>query len=501
MPDRFVAEITVVIDSGGTEETFYFATSGFSSTPSDTPANTYVAARLKNPGSYRRELFSGNRVFGAVRPSFGEIVLFNNDGGLDDWAGYGVSGGKVVVRLGDEGAAYPSGYTSVYIGYINSLVADFSEIRLRLRDRLHKMDTPLVTESFDGGGGLDGTQDATDKLKQWINSDPAYHPIILLDPAKQLYFVQSTSPGTLASLFALYEGGIEITRGTDYPDESTALSTSPSAGECRFYFGATGDGPVYVRLGSVPQFDLRVVAFGNNPATNTQWRIPEMAELAGITGGTGSVSIGAQLVDDNRTILDVCEDAASSQFGFFGMDRGDNFISDTFEAPSASPSYTFTEHNAKDWRRVPINGMESPVWQVTINSGKRWPGNVASGATATLRDRVTREPWWMSAVRQNAATLTAFPGAEAVTLEFEGRFFQNQFSVDNFTDDYFNLFGVLREFYECTVQMTADTLALDLHDTVEIKLPRYGLSSGKNFRIVTEMIDCQNRTITFGMWG
>lgn len=27
--------------------------------------------------------------------------------------GYGISGGKVVVRMGEEGAAYPAGYTTV----------------------------------------------------------------------------------------------------------------------------------------------------------------------------------------------------------------------------------------------------------------------------------------------------------------------------------------------------------------------------------------------------
>ena len=47
-------------------------------------------------GTMRRELFSGTRVTGAVRPSFGELVLINADGGLDAWMGYGISGAKVV---------------------------------------------------------------------------------------------------------------------------------------------------------------------------------------------------------------------------------------------------------------------------------------------------------------------------------------------------------------------------------------------------------------------
>ena len=90
--ERSVVEIETTIDAIGTVETHYYSTSGFSTKPTDTPANTYVAPRLKSAGNFRRELFSGTRVTGSVRPSFGEIVLFNNDAGLDDWLGYGVSG-------------------------------------------------------------------------------------------------------------------------------------------------------------------------------------------------------------------------------------------------------------------------------------------------------------------------------------------------------------------------------------------------------------------------
>jgi len=498
--NRIVVEIETTIDAIGTVETHYYSTSGFSTKPTDAPANTYVAPRLKSAGNFRRELFSGTRVTGSVRPSFGEIVLFNNDAGLDAWLGYGVSGGKVTVRMGDETAAYPAGYTTLYIAYAQHIIADFSEIRIRLRDRLNLLEQPLVTASFAGTGGLEGTTAMAGKLKQWVSSDPGWFPPILIDAASQLYFVQSTGTGGLASGFKIYEGGLEITRGTNYPDAATCLSTSPSAGQARFWFGVGEDGPVYVRLGSVPVSDLRVFGLGYQPS-GSQWALHSIAEIAGITGGSGPAVVGAQLVDDSRTIMQVMEDACVSQFAYFGMTRLDAFVSGVFSAPGVTPLKTFNQHNAKGWRRDPVLDMDAPVWSLNVSAGRTWKSNLVSGASATYKDYMSRDPWWCSFSKQDAAIKTANPGAIATVVEINGRDFQNSFAQSLFSDAYFALYGVRRDFYTCTVPLSAETVGLDLHDTVEIKLPRFGLDAGKNFRVITQQIDCDRREITYGMWG
>lgn len=500
MTDRIVAEITLTVDAGGTTQTFYMGTSGYATKPTDTPANTYIAPRIKSVGAFRRELFSGSRVTGAVRPSFGEIVLANGDGGLDAWMDYAISGSKVTVRIGDENAAYPAGYTTVYVAYAQHLIADFSEIRLRLRDRLNLLEQPLITSQFTGAGGLEGTTGMAGKLKQWVSSDPCWFPPILIDAALQLYFVQSTGTGGLEGSFAIYEGGIAITRGTDYPDAATCISTSPAAGQARFWFGTGGNGPVYVRLGSVPQLDLRVNGFGYQ-SSGSSWTFAALAAQAGISGGTGSGGASAQFVDDNRSYLDVMEDACKVSFGYFGMTRLDAFVSGVFTAPGVTALYSFSRHNAKSWSRTPAQDMDAPVWSVSANVGKTYPGSVAAGATAATKEIYQRQPWWASVAKTDAAVKTANPGAVAVVIDANGRYFQNTTDQNTFTAGYLALFGVRRDFYACTVPLDATTIALELHDTVEIKLPRFGLSAGKKMRIITQQIDADRREITYGMWG
>ena len=97
----FVAEINVAVDDIGTLQTHYACSGeGFATRPGDTPANTPIPPTLLDPGSLRREMFSGDRPFGAVRPAFGEVSMYNGDGRYDAWEHHGFDGRDFVLRWG-----------------------------------------------------------------------------------------------------------------------------------------------------------------------------------------------------------------------------------------------------------------------------------------------------------------------------------------------------------------------------------------------------------------
>jgi hypothetical protein len=68
---------------------------------------------------------------------------------------------------------------------------------------------------------------------------------------------------------------------------------------------------------------------------------------------------------------------------------------------------------------------------------------------------------------------------------------------------YFVLYGGRRHFYTFSVPMTDALLDLELHDVVTLQGPRYGLSSGKKFRIVGLVLDCSAAVpmMAFTCWG
>lgn len=182
----FVAEMTAAIDDAGTLATFY-ATDGIGwvTAASDTPANTHVQPTLTNPGTYRRELFSGNRLYGAVRPAFGAATLSNLDGRYDAWKFHGFDGRRYTVYAGLEGAAFPSAWTVVFRATIQQCDVDFREVRFKLRDDLDLLDKSILIETFAGTGGVEGDDSMVGVPKVRTIGGPYWHPvqpIILIPP-------------------------------------------------------------------------------------------------------------------------------------------------------------------------------------------------------------------------------------------------------------------------------------------------------------------------------
>ena len=555
----FVVEITPVIDTAGNTQTFLFGTSAFATGPTDTPANTSVRPYLKNPGSLRRELFSGARITGAINPSYGNIVLANvaptedAAGDLDDWLSYGLSGSKVVVRYGTIGDAYPDNWTTVYIAYAQSFVADLNEITIRLRDRLQLFDRPIVSSGFNGSGGLEGTVSAT-KKKQFVAGICEFIPAVLIDEQRQIYFVQSTAPHIydLTTRFLVYDNGIPIAKQSNYTSSSTLLDVAPGEGFCRFYFGNHSgyyilnaqfiagrglvfpqevlgttrrwpdrNGPVYFRLGSPPAGDIRVSTYGAPDDTdyarggaNVQIGVFSAATfatrvdvpIADIDASAQTLFIQGRFVADNLTYLDVLADQCLASQGWFGFTRLDKFRAGTLQDPldgTSTSLYEFTLANIQQLRREPINGMEAPVWKLSVSAGQTYPSQVANGASSTVKDYLTREVW-NSFQGVSTDALKQNPGAIATTLEIKGRDFQSQEQIKAFLERYFILFGGRRDFFTLTTPMSAEVLALELHDVVTLKIPRFGLSAGKKFRIVGIEIQCASSkgpTVKLTLWG
>jgi hypothetical protein len=518
----FVVELKLIVDASGAVETRLFGTEGWTSKASDTPANTHIQGLVIDPGSIRSELFTGARMTGPVRPSFGQIILNNAGGILDDLMDYGM-GGTVTIRYGTVGNAYPASWTTVIIAYAYSLIVDFREVRILLRDRLFMLDKPVVTETFAGVGGLTGTGVAT-KKKQIVLGRPGFIPLVLFDQIKQIYLIQNngaTSRQWVTSSsddYNIFDGGVPLTRGLPYVSEDDGLNNAPDPGTFRLYAqGAQTDaayestGPVYVRLGSPPEFDLRTQAVGvfksNVESRARPWTFLDLLTRAGLSvavaSGSTILTAGNRLIDNDQTYLEVMSDGAAARFEIFGFNRLDQFFMANLllgtEGSDASV-YTFTVHNAKDFKRQPVPGQESPAWQVSVNAGIAWPSQIATSLSTEDADKFQRN-------RQQSFTGTADsvrlanPGAESATLDIQGNEFATFDQRKAFVRRYFELFGARRDLISVTTQLTPETIGIALHAKVTVNIPRLGCDGGRNFRAVVVDLNLRTRTATFLLWG
>ena len=526
---HFVAEITVVVDAAGTTQTFLYGTSGFATGPSDTPAHTVVEPRLEDPGSVVRELFSGARVAGGVRPSFGRLVLFNGDGALDDWIEYGTSNGLVTLRWGPEGAAYPAAWTTVYVARIvGSPQADDRTLQLALQDRAHLLDAPMVVSTFTGAGGREG-EGVAGLRKPLLLGEPGYTPVQVLDAARGIVYVQANAAdarvhGGGAPVYHLFDAGVRLTHAGTVASWAAFTAAAPDAGTFTTYVGdadtgaTTGPttGPVFMRYGSAPNGELRARAAGyllNHSAdTLRQWRYSDLLARAGITdalaSGSSDFALGSRWIDDDTTFAAVANDCGRALQLAWGFDRLDRpfalALKDPADTTAAADTvrFVFDKHNARGIVRLPVPGMEAPVWQVVCNAGETWPCAVGPTADAEVRAQMSRQWPYVSFSATAAAVRTAHPGAMADTVTLQGRYFTTRPEQRAFGERYLSLYGGRRDLFRLTcLQFDATTLALELHDKVQLLHARWGCTPARTLRIIGIVHDLRRRESTFTLWG
>lgn len=152
-------------DAAGALTTFRYATEGYSTTPSDSPANTHYEGRVVQPGLMRRNMHGDRRTFGPPDVGYGLIELANDDGGLDALINYGFDGQLCRVLRGDSEAAYSS-FAVVFHGTMDQVAVTMSRVTARIRDGLQKLTVPVQQTKFAGSNSLpDGLEGTADDLK------------------------------------------------------------------------------------------------------------------------------------------------------------------------------------------------------------------------------------------------------------------------------------------------------------------------------------------------
>lgn len=558
---RIVVETEPIVSLDGSRQTHLFGYEDWTTAPTDTPPNQRVRGLLKSAGRFSRSLFQDNGVTGRIVADYGVAVLKNprprelaGAGELDAWLGYSMSGCTYTVRRGLVGAAYPSGYTTLFVAQgLNMPAGD--DITIRLRDESQLLDQPIVTEGFAGTGGVEGSG-AVPRRKQWVSQDPGFIEPIPINAALGIYFVQSTSTGGLHdsttgstfNVFDVFVNGLKLPRAANYASEAALLASAPAAGTVAYWFGPTStylptwkNGPVLLRLGTPANGDVRVYAYGA-PTDADHARLgvavgsffaSHLALRAGVPlsriDTSNDLSVDSQFVGDDRTYADTLSDAALALQGWFGFDRLGIFRSGylldpnddgyfygidptLFGAPPplqpTTSLYTFTSLNTLKGsvRREPVSGFDSPLWSFSVRAGDTWPSQVDETADPTIREYLTREVWAaFSGVA--AETKVADPGASHLSLEMRGQFFASTFGMRICLERLCVLYAGRRHFWGWSVliddELRSIVLELDLHKVVTLQFAHLGLSAGIKVRIVAMTIDLSSpqHTITFIGWG
>lgn len=511
---EYVAEITVYDPALPGERTFYYTSGlGFTTRSTDTPAETLVEGRVRQPALLRRDVFDIGTTGGASRVGFGELVLANEDGALDGFRVYGLDGRDLVVRVGDPSAAYPSGWTVLFRGTMEQADTTLDSLIIRLRDRQAFADQPLQRTRYAGDNvlpdGVEGTEgDLKDKPKPvlfgWVyNIAPP-----CVNTSKLVYQVHD---GAIRDVMAVYDSGALLGRGADYADEAAMLANDPSPGTYRVWKG----GGMF-RLGSSPvgQVTCDAVA-GTTPYDRTTAAIfravledyagldPSLIDSGDLTAlDTANPAQVGFWFNEPVTIADVLDRLAQTVGAWWASDMAGVLRLKRLEAPTGTPVLDLGADRLLSFRRVPTSDADRslPVYRVVVRARRNYTVQTSGLAGAVRPARRARlAAAWQEATATDNGVLTAHPLSPERTVETGFACFADAQAEATRLQ---TLYGTLRDRFELVVAADSEVMAaLDLGVVVRLTYPRYGLTSGRLLRVLGYELDPVAGTAAVTLWG
>jgi hypothetical protein len=508
-----VLEITCATDTTGTLATFYVATEQYATQPTDSPASTSFDPCVIDPGSLGIHTFGDGRTGGTTKLSAGDITLANADGHLDNWLNYSFDGRLIVIRSGPVGAAYPAGFTTVFTGTMESLEVDWSTIIMRLRDKQMVFTLPVLTTTYGGTNvlpaGIDGTvADILGKVKPRVLGKVFSIAPEFVNTSKLIY---QCNDGPVASVNGVYDKGAALTAGADYATNALLQATAPSAGT---YSTCLAEGLIRLGSSAAGQITLDVTQGVTSAANTVGQLVKALALSAGLTSGeiaTADVvaldslnsSVVGIYINDNSTFQANMDLLLASVGGYMGFDSTGVLRIGVLTTPTGTPVVTIQEYDIQSetgLTRVVPKDSGIPIYRTTLNHSKVYTvqkTDLAGAVSDASRAFLGLEYRAAKAEDLSVKTMWKLAGEETTDTLLTS-------AVDAATEAarQLNVFKVRRDIYDCPI--SADIFAnngLKLMDVVQVVSSRYGMSSGKLFRIIGYTFDLANQRVILQIWG
>jgi hypothetical protein len=509
----YVVELTYYDTGLASEATLLFGTRGFTTRPTDTPANTLVDPRVITPAFLRRDLFDIATTGGASRVGYGELVLNNDDGALDTFNDYGLDGRTLTVRIADnESAVYPAGYTTLFSGTMEEIEVGLSEVRIRLRDRQVYTTRELQTNLY---GGTNALPDGVDGIDSDLKGKPK--PILygacfnveppLVNTSRLIYQVND---GAVRDVTAVYDSGALLTHGADYVSQSDMEAVAPAAGEFRvwkaggmFRLGTTAAGQVTADAveGDWPVDRTAAQIFARLLTERAGRDISEISATDLTALDTAQAATLGLYIRDAVPVSTALDRVAQSVGAWWSTDASGLIRLKRLEAPSGTAVLALTQDNIISLTRVPLNDGGLPVYRYTVRCVPNYTVQTSGlvGQVNSARRARLAQPF-QDAYAEDSAVRTAYLLAPERTVE---TLMACRGKGDTEASRLLTLYKVKRDRFEVVAALSdvATLAAVELGAVISVTYDRYGLSSGKLFRTLGYQLDPVNGTVSLTLWG
>lgn len=255
----------------------YISDEGFTSAPTDTPANRHFVRGLEVALSVRQTLWSGSEILGGFSSlDIGNVQIANGDGKFDYLDGYDWDGRPVEVRYTAKENPTLADFASVFLGTADGLVPG-DDLQITLRDRKSLLDEQYQPSKFLGTGGIQGPAEYKDRRRPTTIGIVRQIAPIPMGTGLTLAY----SDGPCGGAFATKDNGVPLTAGRDWPTwEMLQLATITQGYD-------TCDAEGLIRLRETPANVIVCDAYGRARGGQLQTNGRFASDASGWTLGAG----------------------------------------------------------------------------------------------------------------------------------------------------------------------------------------------------------------------
>ncbi len=503
----YTVEITV--HNGTGTETLYLSSHPFVTSGTDTPAHTAFECRLKDPVLVKLSAFENALTSGGSSTGGGEIVINNPDNFYGYLSNYGFDGRQVIVRVGEQGAAYPSSFTTVLNGTMLAPKFDRTTLTIRVKDKQELLNKPLLTTIYAGNNSLpNGLEGVSGDIKGQVKPR-VYGKVFNIQPpcVNTSRLIYQVSDGTVNTVDAVYDRGVSLTKGTDYTSQSDMETNAPAAGNFRCW--PTGG---YFRLGSSPTGVLTAdVTQGAAASNRTVAQIlNSIATSMGVSVSPSDVTAldalnNAEIgvwVNSEATAISVMDEVAESIGAWFSFDSLGVLRMGRLDAPSGTPVLEIDDNIYTKLDLISNadtdNGVPLYQWKLGYKKFYTTQDSDLAGSVTDVRRNELKEEF-RSVVNLDNSIKTKYLLAD----QFENFTLLVDATAANTEGLHrLNLHKVRRDRVAVTVRLDAATISvIQMMAVVRVIGDVFDYQSGRDFRILGYTIDTKYMTADLVLWG
>ena len=458
--------------NNGSETTFYLSDKGYTTSPTDSPANTAYLPIIKGGLGVSSSL----PLDGSPSLSWGDIEIDNTQADRDDWLFYTWKNKQVQVFLGD--VSWPrSDFKLVFQGKVDDLSSNARDtLFLSIRDKMNDLNNS-VSEVI-----LGGTTTQKDSLIPLCFGEVHNVEPLLIDPVLLKYQVHN---GAIERIIEVRDNGVPVSFTATLGSGTFVLANSPVGTITCSVQGAKFSGSYYNTAGDLTYHIIKT--YGLNPLTDSDIDLSNFISF--ISAHPQPVGI---YLSDKTNILSVVSELLSSVGASLTVNPEGKFQIQKINLPSVSYAHTVSKKDMKE-KSFRVATKEQVQAAIVLRYCKNYlvQENLQSGLPAEHLALYAKE--WLEAKVSDSVVASNFSVSTTVEPQETALLVTTDASTE--ATRRLNLYKVQRYSYSFSTDLSK--LRMNVGDYVQVTQDRFGFTTPKVCQIISKNIDWFNNNIEF----